>query len=187
MTADFMARKKGRPGFTQSEPEFLLSYMDRHNEWGVVICLVGGGQEINRGEAGISEWLDALHSGFPDWRVYVSPDLTDSEYAAGRALTKLAGRKNVRTDQALHLSVSMRSFRAENVSAFVKAVLDCEQGKASENLKRMTQRYPIALTRDLHQAKQWVREHARGTERYGLLASSGAQRLAARDRRPRGG
>ena len=64
MTADFMRRKKGRPGFTQSEPEFLLSYLDRHSGWAVVICLVGGGQEINRGEAGISAWLDAVSTQF---------------------------------------------------------------------------------------------------------------------------
>lgn len=177
MTADFMARKKGRAGFGQSEPEFLISYLDRHREWAVVICLVGGGQEINRGEAGISEWLDALHLGFSHWRVYVSPDLTDSEYAAGHALEKLAGRANVKNDKCLHLAVSMRSFRAEDVSAFVKAVLDCEGGKASEILERMSPRYPIALTRDVSRAKQWIREHARGTERYGLVASSGAQRL----------
>jgi schlafen family protein len=177
MTADFMARKKGRPGFSQSEPEFLISYLDRHQDWAVVICLVGGGQEINRGEAGISEWLDALHSSFLGWRVYVSPDLIDREYAAGHALEKLAGRGNVKKDTSLHLAVSLRSFRAENVSAFVKAVLDCERGKASEILARMSVRYPIALTRDLNRAKQWIREHARGTERYGLVASSGAQRL----------
>jgi hypothetical protein len=177
MTADFMARKKGRPGFLQSEPEFLISYLDRHRDWAVIICLVGGGQEINRGEAGISEWLDALHSNFKDWRIYISPSLTDSEYAAGHALEKLAGRAHVHADIDLHLAVSMRSFRAERVSEFVKAVLDCERGKASEILEQISKRYPIALTRDLNRAKQWIREHARGTERYGLVVSSGAQRL----------
>ncbi len=177
MTADFMARKKGRPGFRQSEPAFLISYLDRHRDWAVIICLVGGGQEINRGEAGISEWLDALQLSFAAWRVYVSPDLTDSEYAAGHVLEKLAGRANVKTDKSLHLAVSMRSFRAEKVSAFVKAALDCESGRAGEILKQISERYPVALTRDLNQAKQWIREHARGTERFGLVASSGAQRL----------
>jgi hypothetical protein len=177
MTADFMARKKGRPGFTQSEPEFLISYLDRHDEWAVIICLVGGGQEINRGEAGISKWLDAVQSMFLDWHVYVSSELTDSEYAAGNALEKLAGRANVKNDTNLHLAVSMRSFRAENVSSFVKAVLDCELGKASDILERMSKRYPIALTRDLNRAKEWILAHARGTERYGIVVSSGAQRL----------
>jgi hypothetical protein len=177
MTADFMRRKKKQVGFNQSEPEFLISYLDRHQDWAVVICLVGGGQEINRGEAGISAWLDAIRSSFPNWHVCVSPDLTDSEYAAGHALEKLAGRANVVTDNSLHLAVSMRSFRAENVSAFVKAVLDRESVKASKILAEISPRYPIALTRSLDTAKQWVRDHARGSQRFGLVASSGAQRL----------
>jgi len=177
MTADFMRRKKNRPGFNQSEPEFLISYLDRHPDWAVVICLVGGGQEINRGEAGISAWLDAVKASFPCWRVHVSPNLTDSEYAAGHALQALSGRTNVTTDGSLHLSVSMRSFRAEDVSAFVKAVLDCECGTARQMLTKVAPRYPIALTRSLDLAKQWIRQHARGSERFGLVASSEAQRL----------
>jgi len=176
-TADFMLRRKKRPGFTQSEPEFLISYLDRHADWAVVVCLVGGGQEINDGEAGISAWLDAVRETFPDWHAYVSPELTDSEYAAGHALDTLAGRANVVRDDSLHLAVSMRSFRADTVSHFVKAVLDCEAGAARELLAQLCDRYPIALTRDLPRAKRWIREHARGSERYGLVASSGAMRL----------
>jgi hypothetical protein len=117
MTSTFMRRRKKSVGFNQSEPEFLISYLDRHEDWAVVICLVGGGQEINRGEAGISAWLDAIKTTFPKWYVYVSPDLTDSEYAAGHALDTLMGRANVVQDDALHLAVSMRSFRAEDVSS----------------------------------------------------------------------
>lgn len=177
MTSSFMRRKKNQPGFNQSEPEFLISYLDRHDDWAVVICLVGGGQEINRGEAGISAWLDAVKTTFPSWHVYVSPELTDSEYAAGRALDTLKGRANVVQDDSLHLAVSMRSFRAENVASFVKAILDCEGGKARDILIPISSRYPIALTRDLDIAKQWIRRHARGSERFGLVASSGAQRL----------
>ena len=175
-TANFMAQKKKRPGFTQSEPEFLISYLDRHVDWAVVVCLVGGGQEINDGEAGISAWLDAIRDGFPEWHAYISPELTDSEYAAGKALETLKGRANIREDRALHLAVSMRSFRAETVSHFVKAVIDCDAAKASSLLKEMD-RYPIVVTRDLSVAKAWIRGRARGSERYGLVASSGAQRL----------
>lgn len=177
MTANFMARKKKRPGFRQSEPEFLISYMDRHPDWAVIICLVGGGQEINRGEAGISAWLDAVRERFPEWHVYVSPDLTDSEYAAGHALERLKSAAHIQMDGALHLSVSMRSFRAENVSKFIKAVLDCERGEASRILQEMQSRYPIVVTRDLNAAKAWIRSQARGSERFGVVASSSAQRL----------
>ena len=177
MTSDFMRRKKKQIGFDQSEPEFLISYLNRHEDWAVVICLVGGGQEINRGEAGISAWLEAVNTSFPDWGIYVSPDLTDTEYAAGHALEKVASRIDVVQDKALHLAVSMRSFRAENVSSFVKAILDCEEDRAKMLLEQMSVQYPIAITRNLDKAKRWIRSHARGSERFGLVASSGAQRL----------
>jgi len=176
-TANFMQRKKKRPGFSQSEPEFLISCMDRHKDWAVIICLVGGGQEINIGEAGIDAWLDAVNTSFPHWHMYISSRLTDSEYAAGKALERVAARNDAHLDDCLHLAVSMRSFRAENVSAFVKALLDCEKQQARETLAKFADRFPIALTRDLNLAKQWVRSHARGSERFGLVASSKAQRL----------
>jgi DUF2075 family protein len=151
--------------------------MDRHPDWAVVVCLVGGGQEINTGEAGIDAWIEAVKSGFPKWHMYISSRLTDSEYAAGRALDEVRQRPNTHLDDSLHLAVSMRSFRAENVSAFVKALLDCEVRQARVIFDELGSRYPIAVTRDLGQAKQWIRDHARGTERYGLVASSKAQRL----------
>ncbi|MEQ2008381.1 MAG: DUF2075 domain-containing protein [Limisphaerales bacterium] len=176
-TASFMQRKKNRPGFAQSEPEFLISCMDRHKDWAVIICLVGGGQEINRGEAGIDAWLDAVNSKFSRWHMYISSRLVDSEYAAGNALAKVSQRHDAHLDDCLHLAVSMRSFRAENVSAFVKALLDCECLKAREAFTKLSARYPIVVTRDLNVAKQWVRSHARGSERFGLVASSKAQRL----------
>lgn len=176
-TAAFMHRKKGRPGFAQSEPEFLVSCMDRHDDWTVVICLVGGGQEINIGEAGIGAWLEAMQNSFPEWHVHISDRLVDSEYAAGRALASLASRRHVHSEPDLHLAVSMRSFRAEHVSTFVKALLDCKKEVAREALAEIIGRYPIKLTRDLSRAKEWIRTQARGSERFGLVASSKAQRL----------
>jgi hypothetical protein len=176
-TANFMHRKKNRPGFGQSEPEFLISCMNRHDDWAVIVCLVGGGQEINTGEAGIDAWLEAVTTKFPKWHMYISSNLTDSEYAAGKALEKVRDRPDAHLDDALHLSVSMRSFRAENVSSFVKALLDCKPTQASSAFKALANRYPIAITRDLDRAKDWVRSKARGTERFGLMASSKAQRL----------
>ena len=176
-TADFMKRRKGISDFAYSESAFLVSYMDRHSDWAAIICLVGGGQEIHTGEAGIEEWLNAVRDLFPDWQVHVSPDLTGSEYAARPALTAFTKDHHVVEDQRLHLATSMRSFRSEKVSAFVKAVLDCERDAARELLKEVQVRYPLAVTRDLARAKQWIRERARGNERYGLVASSQAQRL----------
>ena len=151
--------------------------MDRHAEWAVIICLVGRGQEIHTGEAGIDAWLDAVNSKFPHWHMHISSRLSDTEYAAGKALDTVRNRQNTYFDDCLHLVVSMRSFRAENVSAFVKALLDCEKRQAREAFTQLTNRYPITVTRDLSRAKQWIRAHARGTERFGLVASSKAQRL----------
>jgi hypothetical protein len=176
-TASFMLRKKRQPGFSYSEPEFLISYMDRRNDWAAIVCLVGGGQEINTGEAGIDAWLDAVNRSFPNWEMFISSRLTDSEYAAGKALQIVRQRPRTHFDDSLHLAVSMRSFRAENVSAFVKALLDCEKEQARQAFTQLSARYPIAITRDLGVAKEWIRSRARGTERYGLVASSKAMRL----------
>ncbi len=172
-----MQRKKNRPGFSQSEPEFLISYMDRHEDWAVIVCLVGGGQEINTGEAGIEAWLDAVNRSFPQWEMFISSRLTDSEYATNNTVSVVQERPQTHLDDSLHLAVSMRSFRAENVSAFVKALLDCDKGQAKGVFAELAPRFPIAITRDVEAARQWVRSKARGTERYGLVASSKAMRL----------
>jgi hypothetical protein len=176
-TANFMRRKKNRAGFSQSEPEFLISYMDRHTDWAVIVCLVGGGQEINIGEAGIEAWLDAVNRSFPHWEMFISSRLTDSEYAATGTIEVVREGARVHLDDALHLAVSMRSFRAENVSGFVKALLDCQREEAKHAFARLAAKYPIAITRDLDMARQWICSKARGSERYGLVASSKAMRL----------
>lgn len=172
-----MLRKKKRPDFVQSEPEFLMSCMDRHPDWAVVVCLVGGGQEINTGEAGIGEWVDSVLRSFPDWHIHISPRLQDAEYGAGAVLKRLQDRANMHLHEDLHLAVSMRSFRAERVSEFVKALLDRDEDAARGLLKAIKDRYPVVLTREPGRARLWLRERARGTERYGIVASSQAQRL----------
>ena len=175
--ADFMRRKRKRPDFKQSEPEFLISTLNRHEGWAAIVCLVGGGQEINTGEAGISAWIDAALKTFPDWHLHISSRLTDTEYAAGHVLESVRTRPNTHIDDDLHLSVSMRSFRAESVSSFVKSVLDLEEIAARDLLDSISAKYPVVLTRDLEAARSWIRSKARGSERYGLVASSKAQRL----------
>src|SRR6266481_9876288 len=102
--------------------------------------------------------------------MFISSRLTDSEYAAAKVVQVVRERPGTHFDDSLHLAVSMRSFRAENVSAFVKALLDCEIQQARQAFAELAARYPIAVTRDLDAAKQWIRSRARGTERYGLVA-----------------
>lgn len=176
-TSYFMRRKKNRPDFDESEPEFLISCVDRHEDWGVVICLVGGGQEINTGEAGISEWLDALHRRFSEWQIYISDRLTDSEYNAAAAIARFDEIDRIHYCPDLHLAVSMRSFRAENVSLLVKQILDMEVRAAQETLRTVSSNYPIVITRSVKRAKDWLRAQARGSERYGIVVSSSAERL----------
>jgi hypothetical protein len=176
-TASFMQRKRGHSNFGMSEPQYLISCLDRHQDWAVIVCLVGGGQEINTGEGGINEWITALTQAFPQWQVHISPHLNDSEYGSGEALRALEGRAHVVHNPDLHLSVSMRSFRAENVSALVKCLLDRDAASARSNLARLHAKYPILLTRDLSKAKAWLRSQARGNERYGVVVSSHAERL----------
>ena len=176
-TVKFMRMKKNRPDFNHSEPAFLISCLDRHPDWSVVVCLVGGGQEINTGEGGIREWLQAIQDEFPSWEVFVSPHLTDKEYEAQDSLGLLQQSHRVVYDSSLHLRVSMRSFRAENLSLFVKQILDLDPTAAKQTWNQLADKYPIVITRDLTRAKTWLKEKARGSERYGMIVSSQAQRL----------
>jgi len=176
-TSRFMQRKRGVQGFDSSEPEFLISCMDRHPDWAVIVCLIGGGQEINTGEAGLKEWITALAEKYCHWEVHLSPNLGDVEYGYTEWANKLHRVQEVRFNQALHLSVSMRSFRAESLSKFVGAALSLDTQNARTWFQEISGRYPIRLTRSVDTARKWLREQARGSERYGLVVSSQAVRL----------
>lgn len=176
-TSFFMKRKKNEPDFNQSEPHFLISCLDRHKDWAVIVCLVGGGQEINTGEAGITEWLDSITTHYPDWRVYISPALGEQHYAADEAIKRAERRGRLELRDELHLRVSMRSFRAERVSSLVYNILEMKREQASSDLRAIANAYPIYVSRDLNAAKTWLRTMARGTERFGLVVSSQAERL----------
>lgn len=175
--ADFMKTKKGVTDFTFSEPEFLVSTMDRHDDWAVIICLVGGGQEINKGEAGLPEWFDSLRRSFPDWDVYVTPQLNDTEYRREYEWNDMIAHLHVVENEKLHLATSVRSFRTPDLAALVKAILDIDTKTAKELCERIKDKYPVMITRDLAKAKEWVKAQCHGSTRYGLVASSGALRL----------
>ncbi len=164
------------PNFPVSEAAFLIWSLDQREDWATIICLVGGGQEINTGEAGISEWIKALNEQFPHWNVYISPKLTDKEYAEGKVNELLKDNKKVTYSEELHLGVSLRSYRAEKLSAFVHALLNFDNA-ASELYKEIKDNYPIVLTRDMKKAKQWLHEKVRGTERTGVLVTKESARF----------
>lgn len=164
------------PNFPLSEAAFLIWSLDQREDWATIVCLVGGGQEINTGEAGISEWIKALNELFPHWNVYISPKLTDAEYAEGRVNELLKDNSKVTYSEDLHLSVSLRSYRAEKLSAFVHALLSFD-ANAAELYDEIKDKYPIVLTRDMAKARKWLHDKVRGTERTGVLVTKESARF----------
>ena len=172
----FMREKKGIKDFPYSEPEYLISCMDRQPDWGVVVCLVGNGQSINKGEAGLKEWIESIYRSYKDWDVYISEYLMRSGDVTKEQMDLV--RSQIKSREELHLKMSMRSFRSEKVSIFVNQLLALQKEDAASTLRELDN-YPIVMTRSLETAKQWLRDHNRGSERMGLLASSKAERLKA--------
>ena len=164
------------PNFPMSEAAFLIWSLDQREDWATIICLVGGGQEINTGEAGISEWINALNEKFPYWNVYISSKLTEAEYAEGKVNELLEKNDKVTYSDHLHLAVSLRSYRAEKLSAFVHALLAIEP-TAAELYNEIKDKYPIVLTRDMEKAKRWLHSKVRGTERTGVLITKESARF----------
>lgn len=176
--SNFMLRKKGVPNFNMSEPEFLIEYMNRHDDWATIICLIGGGQEIGTGDSGLKEWFNTLSTKYQDWNVYVSDRIYDKEYTDGKSIDELLSTiQHLNVEEKLHLAVSTRSFRSEDQSSFIKSILDLNIEQAKVELEKLKGKYPVYITRNLDLAKRWILSKARGTERYGMVASSGAKRL----------
>ena len=164
------------PNFPLSEAAFLIWSLDQREDWATIVCLVGGGQEINTGEAGISEWIKALNEQFPHWNVYISPKLTEPEYAEGRVNELLQNNPNVTYNDSLHLGVSLRSYRAEKLSAFVHSLLSFD-ANAVTLYSEIKDKYPIVLTRDMAKARKWLHDKVRGTERTGVLVTKESARF----------
>jgi DUF2075 family protein len=177
-TSNFMKRKKGQEDFNVSEPHFLIEVMNRHTDWCTIVCLIGGGQEINVGEAGLEEWLYSLQKSFPEWKIFYSSLIIENKnYLKDISLQGWLKRVGEAKD-TLHLSVSVRSFRSEKLSDFVHSVLDINFVKAKDTyLNYLKHHYPIKITRDFDKAKQWLKKKTLGSERNGIVASSGAYRL----------
>lgn len=178
-TSDFMKQKKGHSDFNKSEPEFLIEVMDRHKDWCTIICLIGGGQEINTGEAGLEEWISPFSHNFKEWDIYYSPRIIEDEnYIKNKAVLNVLKNRKATLKPELHLSVSLRSFRSAKLSEFIDRLIKCDTEETIELYKRYIQNtYPIKITRDLETAKKWLKQFEFGSNRIGLVASSGARRL----------
>jgi hypothetical protein len=172
-----VAKKHGVP---HSEPSLLLQIMERAPEWCTIVALVGGGQEIHNGEAGLAEWGRALAARDQRWRVMAAPDvLVGGASVAGHRLFESAPPSNVDLVEspALHLSVSVRSPRSRLIGQWVNELLS--NGSTATIGPAAVAEFPVVLTRDLAAARRWLRERAEAGQRSGLLASSGALRLRA--------
>ncbi len=163
--------------FPMSEAAFLIWSLDQREDWATIVCLIGGGQEINTGEAGISEWIEVLNERFPHWNVYISDKLTEPEYAEGKVNELLEHNPNVVYSDKLHLGVSLRSFRAERLSAFVHSLLSFNPDAAELYKNVVSHGYPIVLTRSMDKARKWLRQQARGTQQTGILISKVSARF----------
>lgn len=163
----------------KSEAELLLEFMQRHDDWSVIIALVGGGQEINTGEAGIGEWGRAIAEKFRNWEIHVSPKLLNENDKSGlqQLFTSIPIGIKIYENEDLHLHVSQRSFKASNLNDWVNAMLANNTTDAIELYQIIKQTYPIRITRDIEKAKEWLRSLVIGTKRIGLVASSGGARL----------
>lgn len=174
----FMQQKKGKADFNMSEPEFLIEVMDRHKDWCTIVCLIGGGQEINTGEAGLEEWFRAFENRFDNWDLYYSSRIIeDKNYLKDEIIINQINKLNAKPKEELHLAVSVRSFRAEKLSDLIQSIIDLDLSEAQNIFNSLKKNYPIFLTRDFDKAKRWLKSTARGSERFGVLASSGAYRL----------
>lgn len=174
--AEHSMRKFKRP---YSEPEMMLEIMNRHKDWAVIVALVGGGQEINTGEAGLPEWGTVIQQKFTNWKVYISPQLKTGNHSTGNLtlFNQTPNNLSIAEDKNLHLDVSIRSYKAEKLSHWVNLVLINQPIEAKNVYDIELSKYKIVIARDLEKAKQWLKTNCKGTRRMGLVASSGARRL----------
>jgi Uncharacterized conserved protein (DUF2075) len=163
----------------KSEAELLFEFMNRHEGWAVIIALVGGGQEINTGEGGISEWGKAIENKYRHWDIHISSQLLtgDSSTSGQQLFLKVPDGLHVFLNNHLHLSISERSFRANNLNTWVNDVINNNSDEAFKLAQSIKKKYPLFITRSIDSAKVWLGNKKIGTKRIGLVASSGGLRL----------
>lgn len=167
----------------ESEPTLLLEVMERSTDWAVIIALVGGGQEIFLGEAGLEEWGRALSSTKKRWSIVASPEvLTGGTSVAGHRLFEsgIPSGLEFNEEPLAHLKVSVRSHRAQLIAEWVNDLLEPNAAGARSKCPDLDE-FPIVLTRNLDDAREWLRQHSKGdpNSRWGLVTSSEDQRLRA--------
>ena len=171
------SKHKGDPELSISEPKLLYRIMDRHEDWAVMICLVGLGQDIYDGEVGINEWFRCGIEEFTEWELFYSPAIFKQTEDKDIDVAMIQSCPRCHARIPLHLKTSIRSFRADKQCQFVDNLLNNNPEEAKQIYNEIAAKYPIYLTRDYSKAKAWVRSQVRGSQRCGVLACSSAQRL----------
>lgn len=174
---DKMSRKHKDEEMNVSEPHLLVDIMNRHEKWAVIVCLVGLGQDIYDGEVGINEWFRTCIEDFPDWEMFYSSKIFTQIEDKNIDKEAIINCSRCHQKKHLHLDTSIRSFRSNNQSKFIDNLLNNEPEKAKILYDEIFEKYPIYITRDIKLAKKWARSQVRGSQRCGVLASSGAQRF----------
>jgi len=170
-------KHKNNPNMHISEPKLFYDIMNRHKDWAVIVCLVGLGQDIYDGEVGINEWFQCGIDNFKNWNLFYSDDIFNQSEDKTILKSLISNTQLYHNIEQLHLNTSIRSFRAENQSLFVDSLLTNNVQSAKKIYDKIQKKYPIYITRCYEDAKNWIKDRKRGSQRCGVLASSGAQRL----------
>ena len=175
--AEKMKSKHDEEEMAMSEPSLLYKIMDRHQDWAVMVCLVGLGQDIYDGEVGINEWFECGINEYTNWEMFYSKDIFSQVEDKQIDRKKIEGCSRCHEKSALHLKTSIRSFRSDKQCQFVDNLLDNNPEKTKEIYNQISEKYPVFITRDINAAKNWAKNQVRGSQRCGVLACSSAQRL----------
>lgn len=158
-------------GHATSEPEDFLKLGAQMPGWAMLVGLIGEGQEIYIGEeGGLAAWNHALQASDKPWTVHAPAKIT----------SLFSNAKDVITNDALDLTVSLRSHLAEHLYAWVRALLDGETPRSQKLFREVqAEGFEVYLTRDLEMAKAYVQTRYADAydKRFGLLASSKASNL----------
>ncbi len=161
---------------TNSEAAIVLDIMHRHSDFAVIVALVGNGQEINTGEAGLQEWGRAL-SQRPEWKI-CGPETVINAVEPRQRLFDIKPQ-SFSENPYLHLDVPIRQIRSAAAAPWVDAVIRGEPDKAAEIAQATEEGIPFFITRSLAAMRTGLRMRTSGTHRAGLVCSSGAKRLVA--------
>lgn len=169
---------QNRPGkLTMSEPAHTLDIMSRHQDWAVIVALIGGGQEINTGEAGLAEWGKVI-SANGRWKAVAAEEVLRSDNPAQRLMPDQNRPGWLAFNNDLHLSVPLRNINETAAAGWVEAVIKGDSN-AAQRSAREAGTLPFFVTRELNTARASLRRYTRGNRRAGIVCSSGAKRLRA--------